>query len=175
MIDPNRPDAGARTENHMNANVKQYLSKIGTRGGSASSDAKAEAARANGAKGGRPSKFAQFARLSQKQKRSAFPLWYEIADQISALREQIADAAPSRQKGMSQNAHRRACAAYYTANAHRYDALHAARHSLRPDQIPPKAPPAMSEREWREWERELETMAEENDSCAIAELEELDQ
>jgi len=34
--------------------IKKYLSAIGKRGGSAKSNAKAEASRANGKKGGRP-------------------------------------------------------------------------------------------------------------------------
>jgi len=36
--------------------VRQFLSEIGRKGGSVSSDKKVEAARANGAKGGRPRK-----------------------------------------------------------------------------------------------------------------------
>jgi len=40
----------------MNDAVKKYLAKIGKKGGSATSKAKAEAARLNGKKGGRPRK-----------------------------------------------------------------------------------------------------------------------
>jgi hypothetical protein len=40
----------------MNNAVKKYLAEIGKKGGSAKSKAKAEAARANGKKGGRPRK-----------------------------------------------------------------------------------------------------------------------
>ena len=36
--------------------VREYMAAIGTRGGAVSTDAKAAAARANGAKGGRPRK-----------------------------------------------------------------------------------------------------------------------
>ena len=40
----------------MNKTVKKYLAEIGRKGGSVTSEAKAEAARRNGAKGGRPRK-----------------------------------------------------------------------------------------------------------------------
>ena len=38
----------------MNTTVSKYLSQLGKKGGTAKSDAKAEAARLNGKKGGRP-------------------------------------------------------------------------------------------------------------------------
>jgi len=40
----------------MNDAVKKYLAKIGKKGGSVTSDAKAQAARKNGKQGGRPRK-----------------------------------------------------------------------------------------------------------------------
>jgi hypothetical protein len=40
----------------MNLEIRKYLARLGRKGGKASTEAKAEAARLNGKKGGRPKK-----------------------------------------------------------------------------------------------------------------------